>query len=46
MRILSYNVYGVKDALPLIPKWDERQRNIERILNKILEDNDIKVCCF
>lgn len=46
MKILSYNIYGVKDTPALIPKWNERQRNIEKILNKVLEDNEIKVCCF
>lgn len=46
MKILSYNIYGVKDTKNPIPKWNERQKNIEKILNKKLEDSDIKVCCF
>lgn len=46
MKILSYNIYGVKDTMTPIPKWNERQKNIERILNDGLKDNDIKVCCF
>jgi len=46
MKVLSYNIYGVKNTISSIPKWSERQKNIERILNEELEDNDIKVCCF
>lgn len=46
MKILSYNIYGVKDTIKPIPKWEERQKNIEKILNKELEDNEIKICCF
>lgn len=46
MKILSYNIYGVKDTIKPIPEWGERQKNIKRILNKELNDNDIKICCF
>ena len=46
MKILSYNIYGVKDTTSPIPQWDERQKNIEIIINKLLNDDDIKVCCF
>lgn len=46
MKILSYNIYGVKDTTSLIPKWNERQENIERILNRELKDSEMKVCCF
>ncbi len=46
MKILSYNIYGVKDTISFIPKWNERQENIERILNGELKDSEIKVCCF
>lgn len=46
MKVLSYNIYGVKNTNDLIPKWDIRQKNIERILNEILKDNELKVCCF
>ena len=46
MKILSYNIYGVKDAIDFTPDWNERQKNIKQILNKVLEDNEIKVCCF
>ena len=46
MKVLSYNIYGVKNTNNLIPKWDIRQKNIERILNEILKDNELKVCCF
>ena len=46
MKILSYNIYGVKDTTSPIPQWNERQKNIEIIINKLLNDDDIKVCCF
>lgn len=46
MKILSYNLYGVKDTIEPILKWELRQKNIERILNQLLIDNDIKLCCF
>lgn len=46
MKILSYNIYGFKDTISPTPKCNERQKNIERILNDELKDNDIKVCCF
>lgn len=46
MKVLSYNMYGVKDTEYPIPKWEIRQENIKRILNDILKDSEIKVCCF
>ena len=46
MKILSYNVYGVKNTNYPIPNWEVRQENIKRILNELLKDNEIKVCCF
>ena len=46
MKILSYNIYGVKDTEYSIPKWETRQKNIQRILNELLDDKEIKVCCF
>ena len=46
MKILSYNIYGVKDTEYPIPKWETRQENINRILNIVLQDKEIKVCCF
>ena len=46
MKILSYNVYGVKDTKSPIPKWDIRQKNVKRILNDLLKKTEIKVCCF
>ena len=33
MKILSYNIYGVKDTKYPIPKWEIRQENIKKILN-------------
>lgn len=46
MKILSYNLFGVKDTEKPIPNWDIRQKNLRRILNNLLKDNDIKICCF
>lgn len=46
MKVLSYNIYGVKDTEYPIPKWEIRQENIKRILNHLLQDIEIKVCCF
>lgn len=46
MKILSYNIYGVKETKSPIPKWNIRQENIKRIINDLLKDDEIKVCCF
>lgn len=47
MKILSYNLYGVKLTFnPMIPDWEIRQKNIERILDELLIDEEIKVACF
>lgn len=46
MKVISYNMYCVKDTKFPIPKWEIRQNNIERILNSILVDEEIKVACF
>ena len=46
MKVLSYNIYGVKDTEYPIPEWEIRQKNINRILNILLQDKEIKVCCF
>ena len=46
MKILSYNVYGVKDTVYPIPSWEVRQENLYKNINQILEDKDIKVLCF
>lgn len=46
MKILSYNIYGVKDTKYPIPKWMVRQKNLRIILNKLLKDSQIKLCCF
>lgn len=46
MKVLSYNLYGVKKTKTPIPEWDVRQRNLYNNLNKILEDVEIKVLCF
>ena len=46
MRILSYNIYGVKETNSPIPIWETRQKNIKRILDTLLKDDEIKVCCF
>ena len=46
MKILSYNIYGVKDTKYPIPKWMIRQKNLRIILNELLKDSQIKLCCF
>lgn len=46
LKVLSYNLYGVKETNAPIPEWNIRQKNIEKILNNLLKDNDIRVCCF
>jgi len=46
MKILSYNVYGVKEPNLPIPSWGERQNNLYINLSNILKDSDIKVLCF
>lgn len=46
MKVISYNMYCVKDTKFPIPKWEIRQNNIERILNSVLVDEEIKVACF
>ncbi len=46
MKILSYNVYGVKETKKPIPKWNIRQENLYINLTKILKDDNIKVLCF
>lgn len=46
MKILSYNIYCVKDNNGNIPSWDIRQKNLRINLNKILKSEDVDVCCF
>ena len=46
MKILSYNVYGVKEPNLTIPSWEKRQKNIYNSLTNILKDEEIKVLCF
>ncbi len=46
MKVLSYNVYGVKNTESPIPIWEIRQENLYKNLNMILLDKDIKVLCF
>lgn len=46
LKILSYNIYGIKDTESPTPEWNRRQKNLENILNKELKDEEIKVCCF
>ena len=46
MKILSYNIYGVKETKSPIPKWNIRQENIKKIINNLLKNDEIKVCCF
>ena len=37
MKILSYNLYGVKNTAKPILDWNKRQKNIEKILNELLK---------
>jgi hypothetical protein len=46
MKILSYNLYGVKDTNFPILNWEERQKNLELILNDLLLDEELVICCF
>lgn len=46
MKLLSYNIYGVKKTESPVPSWDIRQENIKKILDKLLKNIEIKVCCF
>lgn len=46
MKILSYNIYCVKDDKEGIPSWETRQKNLKINLNKILKNEDIDICCF
>lgn len=46
MKILSYNIYGIKDTNYPIPTWKERQKNLYINSGNILRDNDIKILCF
>lgn len=46
MKILSYNVFGVKNAESPAPIWEERQKNLKRILNTLLSDKEVKVVCL
>ena len=32
MKVLSYNIYGIKNTTAPTPKWEVRQENIKRIL--------------
>lgn len=46
MKILSYNLYGVKDTEASIPNFGIRCENIKRIMDETLIDDSIKICCF
>ena len=46
MKILSYNIYCIKNTEYPTPNWETRQNNIKRILNDLLKDTEIKLCCF
>ena len=46
MKLLSYNIFGVKDTKCPIPNWEKRQNNLYINLSNILKDDDIKVLCF
>ena len=46
MKILSYNVFGIKNTEYRIPSWKERQNNLYINLSNTLKDEDIKILCF
>ena len=46
MKVLSYNIYGVRETKSPIPEWNVRQENLYNNLNKILKDGEIKILCF
>ena len=46
LKVLSYNVYGKKDVESPVPDWETRQENLHKIINQILQDQDVKVLCF
>lgn len=46
MKLLSYNIFGVKNTKCQIPNWEKRQTNLYINLSNILKDDDIKVLCF
>ncbi len=46
MKVLSYNIYGIKNVESPTPSWEIRQENLYKIINKILIDQEIKVLCF
>lgn len=46
MKVLSYNIYGVKNTSNDIPMWEIRQQNLQKILNEVLEDSEIKSRMF
>ncbi len=46
MKLLSYNIFGLKDTEKGVPDWNIRQENVSRMLNIILKDSEIKVACF
>lgn len=46
MRILSYNIFGVKNTKSPIPNWDIRQVNLNNNLRVILKDENLTILCF
>lgn len=46
MKVLSYNIYCVKDNIEGIPSWETRQKNLKINLDKVLKTEDIDICCF
>ena len=46
MKVLSYNVYGVRKLTKKIPSFKHRRKNLKRILNTILTEEKIDVICM
>lgn len=46
MKILSYNLYGKKDVENPIPAFNVRLKNLDRIINNLVNNQDIDVICF
>ena len=46
MKILSYNTFGFTGTMSPIPNWEVRKRNVEKILNQELKDEEVMLCCF
>lgn len=47
LKVMSYNLYGVKDTGSEVPSWDTRQKLLKSGIESLLKgDNSIKVAMF